>query len=167
MSTVPSARAGASSSEPSAQTHSENVYFLAINDQYESAIAKAYIAQKYPASKARFRTELKLQRLSEKHVVIALVRGEDRSPLERTARDDRGIAHIVRTSPGDLTREIRECKPIKVADHWRRSHGADEYDDDDGEIDVESFMTELGKQATPICPRTHIGTPDLLKLTFV
>lgn len=147
--------------------HNENVYFIAIDDPYESAIAKAYIAAKYPGTKARFRTSINLNRLSEKHVVIALIRGEDRSPLERSARDDRGVAHIVRTSPKDLIHEIRECKPIRVADHWLRRHGADEYDDDDGQINADSFMTELGTRATPICPRTHIGTPDVLKLQFV
>lgn len=147
------------------RTHNEFTYFLTIDDPHELKIAEAYVRQKYPNTLGKITKELRLLRLNDKATVIGLIRGDDRSPIERRALDERGQAVIIKVPYADLAHQVRECKPVKTADYWISQ--SDEYDAFGGELDRGRFIDALSIACTPIRAGTHIGTPNLLKLSFI
>jgi hypothetical protein len=152
-------------SAPTPQTHDEQTYFLCIDDPYELSIASAWLKATYPNTRGKPVRELPLMRLTERATIIPVIRGEDRSSLEVYDRDSHGAPRVTRRKPVELITEVRECRPVKTADHWRGR--ADEWDAFGGELMRDSFQTDLAKACTPIAPRVHIGTPNVLRLGFV
>lgn len=146
-------------------THTERTYFLAIDDAHELNIAKAYVKAKYPNTLAKITNQLPLPRLGKDFVIIPLIRGEDRSPAVQEDRHQNGSSRVTHRRPLELISEVRECKPLNVADYW--GERPDEWDAFVGELDRLKFMEGLAKSARPCIGKTHIGTPDLLRLTFI
>jgi hypothetical protein len=159
---VPSARAGKPQEQ---QQHTEQTYFFAIEDTYELGIAKAWFKTTYPNSKAKLTNQLPLNRLTQHAVVIPVIRGEDRSAATDQERFQNGSSRVIHRKPQELVHEVRECRPVAIADFWVAR--ADEFDAFGGELDRGKFMEALAKSAAPCTSKTHIGTPDTLKLGFI
>lgn len=152
----------------------EGTYYLAINDDGELKIAKAWFKDRYPEVVRdpqrhpwpKITREIPIPRLHEKATVIALIRGEDRSPLEKRTRDQAtGMMTSQANDPAMLLEEVRECKPVRIGDHWRGK--SDEWDAFGGEIDRPTFLEALGKVCSPLAPRVHVGSIDQLKLVWI
>lgn len=136
--------------EPPRRELNELTVFLCLEGEHEANIARAYMQATYPGSKARLVQELRLDRLTERHTVIALWRDRDCTPPVLAIRDEvSGGRGLELRDPHTLVKEVLEGKPIACKDYWG---DASEVDDDgfgmssmtDGELQTGAFMNELG-----------------------
>lgn len=152
--------------EPTNLAHGENTFFLLLADPHEEKIARAYIAAKYPKTKAKIARMLPLPRLSEGMVIIPLFRRSDRTPMERGMIDVHGRPFTQRTSPLDVAHEVREGTPVVVAKHWRKSSIDDAFGAFGGVLNRSSFLDELNVSCSPCTAHAEIGSPDEVLMRF-
>lgn len=138
----------------------ETTYFVLMNDEYESKAGRAYLKTIYPQSLARVVTDLRIDRLTDKHTVIPLFRGDDRTPAVQLIRDPQGIRVPQHTPVAELMKEVREGQPVACAKHWSASSG------NEGELNVTSFLEELGKSCVPAAVR-YVPRENILRLGFI
>jgi hypothetical protein len=138
----------------------DTTYFLLIDDEYEKKAAKEYLRQMYPGTAARIVNELRLDRLTDKHHVIALVRGNERSPALALVANHNGIRELRATPVAELMREVVESKPVRCADYWQPAREGNE-----GEVALGGFLEDLGKKAAPAALK-YYPQQGLLKLGF-
>lgn len=150
--------------EQPAKSHTPHTYFLAVDDHFELAIAQAWLHAKHPNSAGKVVRELPMHRLPKGAVVIPLTRGEDRTAAY-TQEFHGNSVRAVHVPPKDLIGQIREGRPITTDEHWREVR--DEFDPFGGELNRDSFLTSLSTQATPCVARIHIGSPNVVRLSFV
>jgi hypothetical protein len=148
----------------------EGVYYLPIDDEYELKVALAWFKEKHEARQRatgwpKMSRTIPLPKLTQRAIVVPIIRGEDRTPLVKYFRDINGAPHTEQVSPKSLIGEIRECKPIVVADHWESAR--DDWDAFGGNLRKPQFLEALGKSSSPIRPCIHIGNEHELKLTFL
>lgn len=129
----------------------ENTYFVFENAPGEAKIALAYIADQYPNTKAKRVIELRVDRLTDRHNVICLVRGRDPrkpvTPLIGQRRSEHGIMQLVNADPNTLKGEICESEPIACNRYWNRMAG---WEGGDGELDITGFLAAVGAAAAPL-----------------
>jgi len=156
-------------SAPTAQPQRDlsKTYYLGPTDENENQIALAWIEQKYPEANTpghvRYVTELRLDRMTEDHIVIVLARTKKRTDALETQRDHNGIAKVIRRTPAELAEEIIEGKPVYCKDHWYGQEGGQE-----GELIVHTFLQALGKTSIPWvvkpAPADSRTTPRIYRL---
>lgn len=135
--------------QPKPTKGNEKLYYVAPNDENEQRIAIAWLEKHCPAYNTpghpRFVTELRIDRLTDEHVVKVLARtGKKITQALRTERTQQGEARVVRAEPEDLIGEIVEGQPVECGKHW-----LERADGEEGELVVSSFLEELGKRCTP------------------
>ena len=138
------------SQQPQKRELTEFHVFVCLEGEHEAAIARAYMQKTYPGSKARLVQELRLDRLHDKHTVIALWRDRGCTPPVMAPRDDvSGGRGLELRDPDTLVSEVLEGKPIHVRDHW--GEGDLSADDDmgmtsmsDGELQKGTFLNAIG-----------------------
>src|SRR5215471_6965243 len=136
----------------------ETTYFVMVSDDYEIKAAREYVKMMYPGTQAKVVHELRLDRLTDKHTVITLTRDNERTPAVAIRHNPQGIREISPTPVAELAKEVRESKPIAVEKYWAEVDG-------DGVVDLASFLTELGKGASPAAVK-YLPSQGLLKLGF-
>lgn len=144
---------------PSSPQMSADTYFVALADDDEFQIAKAYVKAMYPQTAAKLVRELRLDRLTDKHTVIALRRDDERSPVAVLEPSPTGQRQPRRRPAVELIGEIREAPPIRVAEFWGPGL------DGDGEVDSSGFMSALGTRAIPAAVKNY-PTQKTLKLAY-
>lgn len=146
------------------KTHTPSTFFLAVDDVFELKIAHAWLKHTHPHTLGKVVSKLPLLRLPHNTVVIPVTRGEDRSAAMVNVYE----GHSVRTAHVDLNsliHEVREAPAIDITKHWRQVR--DEFDAFGGDLDKDSFMDALSNAASPAAARLHIGSPNIVRLTFV
>lgn len=147
------------------------VFYLAVDDLYESQIAKAW-ATEHNKSMVHF---IPLERLTLEMVIVPVVRNaEERTPMlqeEWNQAEQRKVAKRLR--PQELTSELVECKPVRVSEFWSGSNGGRNNDAFSellmGKLDQNGFIDALNASTAPhgVYPRTHHGEDNkILKLTW-
>lgn len=137
----------------------ENTYFIYLADEYEAKAARAYLKSLYPTSLAKQVAELRLDRLTDKHTVIALRRDNERTPAVQVIVNPQGVRTLSYTPPTELMKEVAEAEPIKCSDFWHKVAGGE------GELDLARFLEELGKRCSPAAIKYYERT-QTLKLGF-
>lgn len=137
----------------------ETTYFVLVNDEYESKAGRAYLKTIYPQSLARVVTELRLDRLTDKHTVIPILRGDDRSPAVPLVRDAHGIRVPQPAPVTELMKEVREGQPVACAKYWQPGTG------NEGELNVAGFLEEVGKSCVPAAVK-YYPRENIMKLGF-
>lgn len=149
---------------PVTPTHTNETYFIAVDDMFELNIARTYLLEHYPHTLGKVVRELPLLRLRKTVTVIPLTRGEDRSASYAQVFEGNSVRGV-HVPPKDLIHQVREGKPISIASHWREVR--DEFDPFGGELNRDSFLEKLSELATPAVARIHIGSPHVVRLMFV
>src|SRR5262245_53894466 len=98
------ASAAKAEAAPSVQMQ-ETTYFVLINDEFEQKAAREYLRNKYPNSDARVVQELRLDRLTDKQTVIALYRGNQRTPAVQLITNPQGVRVPSATPVAELAAE--------------------------------------------------------------
>lgn len=137
----------------------DTTYFVMLDDEYEKKAAKEYLRQHYPNTNARVVHELRIDRLTDKHTVIALFRGNERTDAVRVVANGQGIRELKPTPLPELAGEVQESKPVRCAEYWQTIEG------NEGTLDVASFLTELGKKCTPAAIKLY-PAQGFMKLGF-
>jgi len=116
----------------------ENLYVLLPADEVEIEVCRGWWDEKYPKSKARLISELRLQRLTDEHVLVTLTR----SPPERPKfqRMEGGLREAL---PSDMP--VRVGAPIRVKDFWSETG-------EDGQVDYLALVRAVGAQVVPLRP---------------
>lgn len=135
-------------------------YFIIQEDEYEKKAAREYIRSKYPNTQARIVTELRLDRLTDKHTVYALFRDNERSPAVHLVANANGIRELRPAPVAELAAEVKESKAIRCADFWMPAREGNE-----GELDLSTFLSELGKRCAPAAIK-YYPAQGILKLGF-
>lgn len=102
----------------------EFVYFVCPNDELDLRLARAYMRNLGPDTRAKLVTELRPLRLTERHTVIVLYRAESYAPQPSL--------------------ELSVGKPIRALDHWVIGN-----EEQDGQVNFASFMTAMGQTCLP------------------
>lgn len=137
----------------------EYTYFVCIDDDYERKAAREYVNTKYPKSLAKFVHELRLDRLTDKHTVIALVRGNERTPAVQVIVNPQGVRTLSNTPVSELAAEVVESDAVSCAKHWSKLAGGE------GELHLPAFLEELGRACVPAAIKNYPNTKTL-KLGF-
>lgn len=153
---------------PAAEKHSvprsRFTYFFMMPDPYEQRIMLAYLAEKYPDSQAKKVSELRIDRLTDLHAVIVLVRPKP-SAAATQFKNQMGLSEFTHHEPETKMAEVREARPILIKDFWREA-GEDSVSD--GELDTSAFITAVSQAASPITTYWHPDQlPGILKLSYV
>jgi|SRR6185312_9896927 len=147
------------------------VFYLAMDDQYESLIAKAWAKKTdKPVVYA-----IPIDRLTLDMVIVPVVRDamERTSMLQEEFDAQEQRKKTVRLKGEDCIDELRECKPVRVADFW--SNGGPRGSSDAfsellmGKLDASGFINALNESTAPhgVYPRTHHGDDNkTVKLTW-
>lgn len=151
-------------------TDYEGVYFIPVDDEYEQSIAKKWFEERYgdmnrATGWPKLAGRIPLPKLTQRAIVVPIIRGEDRTPCIKYFRDINGAPHTERVPLTDLAKEMRECTRVRVADHWTQA--SSEWDAFGGELQKPQFLEALGKSSTPVRPMIHIGNEHELRLSFV
>jgi hypothetical protein len=120
--------------------------------------AQIYFAQKYPKSEAFLVSEIDLAALHDKHVIVLLLRGLDKTPLQE-AHFDLMAKNQYRTKvtpAAEVVGEVVECEPIFVRDYWiKPAHrGAM------GHVDHAGIYSAIAAQSIPLGHRPRPGSGD-------
>lgn len=137
----------------------ETTYFVLVSDDYEKKAAEAYLKAIYPGSAARHVTDLRLDRLTDKHTVIALYRPDDRTQAVQMRVNMHGIREPVHTPVAELMKEVREGKPVDCAQFWQRGSG------NEGELFLAGFLEEFGKTCAPAVVK-YVPRENIMRLGF-
>lgn len=137
----------------------ETTYFVMVSDDYEKKAAEAYLKTLYPGTAARIVTDLRLDRLTDKHTVIALYRPDDRTNAVQLRITPQGLREPQATPIGELAKEVRESTPVNCARFWQRGSG------NEGEVNLAGFLEELGKVCAPAVIK-YIPRENILRLGF-
>jgi hypothetical protein len=156
-------------SEEDSTVNSEFTYFLFSHAGDEPKIALLYLQEKHPASRAKRVAELRIDRLTDKHKVIVLVRGRNplkpATPLTGSRRNEYGIRELVNANPADLVGEMGASEPIDCGKFWNRTAG---WEGGDGELDIPGFLQAVAAAASPLRVSWHPEQlPGILKLGHV
>lgn len=138
----------------------DTTYFVMLNDEFEMKAAKAYIKNLYPGTAARIVTDLRLDRLTDKHTVIALRRSDERTQAVSLRVSPSGIREPVHTPIEQLMREVQESEPVRCADFWQPAREGNE-----GELNLAGFMEEFGKKCIPAAIKFY-PRDGILRLGF-
>jgi hypothetical protein len=138
----------------------ETTYFVMIDDEYEKKAAKEYLRQMYPNTEARVVHELRLDRLTNKHHVIALFRGNERTAALALVANMNGIRELRPTPVAELMKEVHESRPVRCADYWQPASEGNE-----GEVALGGFLEDLGKKCSPAALK-YYPKQGILKLGF-
>lgn len=147
------------------------VFYLAMDDVYESAIADAW-AKQHGKSLVK---HIPLERLTMEMVIVPVVRPyETKTPMLQEVWDpSEQLKKSRRVPAAELTGELVECKPVRVSDFWTGSPGRTSTDAFAellmGKLDTSGFVNALGEStlAQGVHPRTHHGEDNkILKLTW-
>lgn len=133
----------------------EFTYFLASPDDpapmgQRKSPAEVYFETRYPNSKALFVTQLTIARLSDRHTVITLIRGDGRTAPDSYKFDEHArnlyrenrVGHDAMLA---MAGEVIEGEPIVVAKYWIKGRGRG----DEGHLNEPAFISALGEQAIP------------------
>lgn len=154
-----------------AATPTQRIFYLAMDDQYESVIAKAWAKAK-GHSVVHF---IPLERLTSEMVIVPVVRNaETKTPmLQEEWNSSEQRKNSKRLPADELAEEMHECKPVRVADFWRSggSRGLNDGFSDllMGDLDKAGFINALNESTAVhfVYPRTHHGDNNAtLKLTW-
>ena len=126
----------ADTKESKAATH-ENLFVVLPVDDHEQKVMREWWDERYPQSKAKLITELRVQRLTDAHYLVGL----SRLPPERPKfqRLDGGAREAL---PSD--QPVRASQPIAVREYWT------ETTDEGGRIDHLRLIRDLAKQVHPL-----------------
>lgn len=148
------------------------VFYLAMDDQYESSIARAW-AKDSGKPVVHF---IPLERLTLEMVIVPVVRNaETRTPLlQEEWNPTEGRRRSKRLRPEELTPEMVECKPVRVGEFWQGASGgrggADAFSELlMGKLDQSAFINALSESTAVygVYPRTHHGDDNkTVKLTW-
>jgi hypothetical protein len=119
---------------PKATTPDEWVYFLLPSEETDEKLANAWKKKHladHPDSKAKFVSEIKLQRLTERHIVIPL--------------------YVPATEA--TTKEITAGTGVRVADHWLA-------EGEDGRVNTRTFLRQLNKGCLPAMIKARRDTDE-------
>jgi hypothetical protein len=139
---------------------SEHTYFVMVNDDYEKKAATAYVKSLYPGTAAKVVADLRLDRLTDKHTVIALRRPTECTPAVALRINPQGIRETSITPVDALMREVQESEPVHCAEHWRAAR-----EGNDGELDISGFATALGTRCIPAAIK-YYPRDGILRLGF-
>lgn len=154
-----------------APAQTQRVFYLAMDDQFESPIAKAW-AGNSGKSVVHF---IPLDRLTSEMVIVPVVRNsETRTSVLQEEWNEGEHRRVSKRVPADkLVGELIECKPIRVADFWQSGSAraaADGFSDLlMGSLDRTGFINAVSDSTGPhgVYPRTHHGDDNkTLKLTW-
>lgn len=145
--------------KPVSAQMAETTYFVMISDDYEKKAAQAYLQAIYPGTAARVVQDLRLDRLTDRHTVIALYRPDDRTPAVQMRLTPQGLREPLHTPVADLMKEVREGKPVECKQFWQRGSG------NEGELNLSGFLEELGKQCAPAVIK-YIARDHIMRLGF-
>lgn len=115
-----------------------NVYVLLPSDDIEQQVCRQFWDEKYPTSKAKVVSDLKLQRLTSDHLLVALTRLPPERP--KFQRLDGGNREAL---PSQMP--VRVTHPIKISEFWTEEGG-------DGKLDYLAVVRALGQQVVPLRP---------------
>lgn len=148
------------------------LFYLAMDDLYESQIAKAW-AKEHGKSLVHF---IPLERLTLEMVIVPIVRNaETRTPMLQEDWNQSEQRKISKRLPAsELAGELVECKPVRVGDYWQSAAGsgraADGFSDLlMGALDKPAFINALNESTAEhgVYPRTHHGDDNkIVKLTW-
>lgn len=151
-----------------------NIY-LAIDDIHEMRIARKWVDLRLkptlkPGEPVILLQTLQLLKLTPEHVVVPLVRGDDRSSMQVTHLDAFNSKVLTEERALDtLVDEVRVGSPIAVSDHWTATADAGGYGfaGFGGELATSAFLTAVARTTSPCLARCENGSPTILHLTFV
>lgn len=142
-------------------------YFIMLPDDYEKKIMLAYLESKYAKESlalAKKVGEMRVDRLTDMHTVIALVRPRP-SPAATPFKNQMGLTDYEHHEPELKGREVRESRPILIKRFWR---AASDEAMVDGELNTSEFLTALAQAASPLSINWHPEqTPGVVKLSWV
>jgi len=160
--------------------NSRFTYFMMLPDQYEQRVMLAYIAQKYPQSEARKVSELRVDRLTDLHSVIVLVRPRP-TPAATQFKNGMGVSEFQHHEPEEKLKEVRESRPILVKTFFKAPGAVPEFNEygdrpemsldnevGDGELNISNFLTALAQAASPMTLNWHpTQLPGIVRLAWV
>lgn len=130
----------------------ENIYYLMPADEHEQALCMAWIEKHKPGTVARNVSRLRVDRLTERHSVIVLMRRVKKpTPVIGVVRDEHNLKELVVRSPEFLVDDkpimdqVSEGPPVHAGKHWKPAP-----DGEDGLLNESSFLEELGKTCSPL-----------------
>ena len=97
---------------------SDNTIFLCVDDEYEQKIAAEYVKARYPGTPAILVSEIPVDQLAQRHVLIPLFRPRPCSDAVRTERIQGGQEVLVRVTPKDQIGEMIEGEPLAMKEFW-------------------------------------------------
>jgi hypothetical protein len=148
------------------------VFYLAMDDLYESQIAKAWAKDK-GKSVVHF---IPLERLTLEMVIVPIVRtAETRTPMLQEDWNQGEQRKVSKRIPAtELVPELVECKPVRVGDFWQSAGGNGRHADGFsdllmGSLDKNAFINAINESTAEhgVYPRTHHGDDNkTVKLTW-
>jgi len=141
----------------------EKTIYLAMGDVHEAMVATAWAKK----TGKRFVSSIPIDRLSPEMVIVPVVRGTDRSPMQYEEWDPIRHQKIRKDrSAADLVGEVMECAPVRVGDFWSGDRNKIQVDDFTeimgGQLDESGFLDALARSSGvhEVWPRTHHGTAN-------
>lgn len=132
--------------EPPPRLHGDSLYYLMPADEYEQAICQAWLEKNRENTIARSVSRLRVDRLTERHTVIVLMRRQKKpTAAVGVTLDEHKVKQLVHRNVEELASEVSEGEPITCEKHWRPAS-----DGEDGILDTSTFLCELGKTSTPL-----------------
>ena len=148
---------------------SPNTWILVEVTAEETAVSDAWIDAHCSAKKDQRMVAdvLPLTQLRKDDSVMALVRGGVKGtfkPLLKAMRTPQGEVLSTARDQEELLSEVKLTPVIHIRDHWVDGAGFGRYG---GQLNRASFLEELGKRISPLCPRfldvvRKEGLPDQL-----
>lgn len=130
-----------------AKVHGQDTYYVMPADEHEQAICQAWIEKHRPNTIARSVSRLRVDRLTERHTVIVLMRRVKKpTAAVGITLDENKLRQTVHRNVDELSAEVTEGEVIRCDKHWRPAS-----DGQDGLLDTSTFLEELGKTCTPLC----------------
>lgn len=150
----------------------QRVFYLAMDDQYESAVAKAWAKKNdKPIVYA-----IPIDRVTSEMVFVPVVRPYlERTPMLQEEWDPQEQRRRTKHLKGEeCMDELIECRPVRASEFWQSASGRRDATDafSDilmGQLDKTGFINAINDStaAHGVFPRTHHGSNDaLLKLTW-
>lgn len=144
--------------------NSRFTYFLYLPDDFEKEVMRLYLAQKYPTSLARRVGEMQVNRLTDQHQVIVLVRPKP-TPASTPHKNQMGATEFEHHDHKTKLGEVRESRPIFCREFWQEGN-----DDSmvDGTLNTHQFLEAVSRAASPLTISWHPEqNPGILKLSWI
>lgn len=138
-------------------------YFLVVDEDPDREMAQQFLADRNidpRGDSTRAVTELRVDRLTDRHRVIGLYRRQDKDRSKRMAAPEPGMAPVLEP----IHQPIQATAPIDISQFWTRSE-ANEFIE--GTLDHARFFAALGKAMSPAVISWHPNSePGVLRLRY-